>query len=133
MRLYNSKEDCSLPFAGRLQLKRPLVVFDLETTGRDRNSRRIVEFCAVKLFTDGSWRIFHQFINPDNPNSPESSQVGVLVPRRLGHLQLPHQRSALDIAKHWTMLLCSNIIPGYWSSMMILVSVNFPATTSNLP
>jgi len=35
--------------AGRLQLTRPLVAFDLETTGLDVKKDRIVEFAAVRL------------------------------------------------------------------------------------
>ncbi|MEO0480911.1 MAG: 3'-5' exonuclease [Planctomycetota bacterium] len=37
----------------RLQLTRPLVCLDLETTGLDTSSDRIVEFGAVKLWPDG--------------------------------------------------------------------------------
>jgi DNA polymerase III epsilon subunit-like protein len=34
--------------AGRLKLARPLVAFDLETTGLDTKRDRIVEFAAVR-------------------------------------------------------------------------------------
>lgn len=36
-------------FAGRLELGRPLVAFDLETTGLDTKRDRIVEFAAVRV------------------------------------------------------------------------------------
>ena len=35
-----------------LQLTRPFVTFDLETTGTDVNTARIVEFAATKLMPD---------------------------------------------------------------------------------
>ena len=40
--------------AGRLQLTRPLVAFDLETTGLSTAKDRIAEFAAVRLQADGS-------------------------------------------------------------------------------
>lgn len=39
--------------AGRLELERPLVAFDLETTGVSRIKDRIVEFGAIKVFPNG--------------------------------------------------------------------------------
>ena len=41
--------------AGRLELERPLVVFDLETTGINRQKDRIVEFGAIKVFPNGRY------------------------------------------------------------------------------
>jgi DNA polymerase-3 subunit epsilon len=37
----------------KLHLKRPLIVFDLETTGTSVQSDRIVELCYIKVFPDG--------------------------------------------------------------------------------
>lgn len=47
-----------------LILTRPLVFFDLETTGTDITNDRIVEISIVKLFVDGREEIFTQRINP---------------------------------------------------------------------
>lgn len=47
-----------------LTLTRPLVFFDLETTGTDVSNDRIVEISIVKLFVDGHEEIFTQRINP---------------------------------------------------------------------
>jgi DNA polymerase III epsilon subunit-like protein len=42
--------------AGRLQLKRPLVAFNVETTGLDTASDRIVQFNAVGMPTQDTLR-----------------------------------------------------------------------------
>lgn len=47
-----------------LTLTRPLVFFDLETTGTDISTDRIVEISIVKLFVDNREEIFTQLINP---------------------------------------------------------------------
>jgi DNA polymerase-3 subunit epsilon len=43
---------------------RPLVVFDLETTGTDRLSDRIVEIAAVSIPPEGSARLLDRRVNP---------------------------------------------------------------------
>lgn len=48
-----------------LDLKRPLIVFDLETTGVNPYSDRIVEIGAVKQFPDGHVESLLMRINPD--------------------------------------------------------------------
>jgi DNA polymerase-3 subunit epsilon len=50
-----------------LELERPLVFFDLETTGTNVASDRIIELCAIKLNPDGSQQEFHQLFNPTVP------------------------------------------------------------------
>ena len=47
-----------------MDLQRPLVVFDLETTGTDKVDDRIVEFGAVKLHPDGVREQLVRRINP---------------------------------------------------------------------
>ncbi len=58
-----------------MQLQRPLVVFDLETTGTDRTQDRIVEFGAVRLLPDGSRRTHAQRVNPGRPIPPGATRV----------------------------------------------------------
>jgi len=60
---------------GKLKLKRPLVFFDLETTGTNVGSDRIVEISFLKLHLNGtteqkSWRI-----NPGIPIPPGSTKI----------------------------------------------------------
>lgn len=58
-----------------LTLTRPLVFFDLETTGKDVSNDRIVEISIVKLFVDGHQEIYTQRINPGIPISADATIV----------------------------------------------------------
>ncbi|HNQ84046.1 MAG TPA: 3'-5' exonuclease [Bacteroidales bacterium] len=58
-----------------LSLTRPLAVFDLETTGTNISTDRIVEICIVKAMPDGSRQIYSKRINPVIPISKESISV----------------------------------------------------------
>lgn len=58
-----------------LELKRPIVFFDLETTGLDMTKDRIIEIALLKVHPDGLEETFHTFVNPSIPISPESSAV----------------------------------------------------------
>ena len=48
----------------KLNLKNPLIFFDLETTGVDVSNDRIVEICYIKVFPDGSEKEYTRRINP---------------------------------------------------------------------
>jgi DNA polymerase-3 subunit epsilon len=48
-----------------LNLKRPLVVFDLEATGTNITTDRIVEVCFLKAFPGGDYEIKTYLINPE--------------------------------------------------------------------
>ena len=50
-----------------LILERPLVAFDVETTGLDVNNDRIVEISCVKLRSDGSRETYTRRVNPQRP------------------------------------------------------------------
>jgi DNA polymerase-3 subunit epsilon len=58
-----------------LKLSRPLVVFDLETTGLDVSSDRIVEISCVKIAVDGTRDVRTRRINPTIPISAAATQV----------------------------------------------------------
>lgn len=58
-----------------LQLERPLVCFDLETTGLDVVADRIVEIACVKLHADGRREVRTRRVNPQRPISPQASAV----------------------------------------------------------
>ena len=58
-----------------LHLERPVVFFDLETTGLSQETDRIVELYACKLFPDGSREDLHQYFNPTIPIPPEATAI----------------------------------------------------------
>jgi len=58
-----------------LQLDRPLVVFDLETTGIDPATDRIVEISALRLEPDGRREVRTRRLNPERPIPPGATAV----------------------------------------------------------
>ncbi len=58
-----------------LELKKPIVFFDLETTGVDVAKDRIVEISILKLNPDGKKEIKTRRINPEMPIPKESSEI----------------------------------------------------------
>jgi len=58
-----------------LNLKKPLVVFDLETTGVNIATDRIVEFAALKVMPGGAEEWLTMRINPGIPISAEATRV----------------------------------------------------------
>lgn len=59
----------------QLNLKNPLVFFDIESTGLNVATDRIVEICAVKVMPNGDQEIKTRRINPTIPISPEAQAV----------------------------------------------------------
>lgn len=59
----------------KLNLKNPLVVFDLETTGINISKDRIVEIAMVKIFPDGSIEEKSRRVNPTIPIPTEVSLI----------------------------------------------------------
>ncbi|MCF8369305.1 MAG: 3'-5' exonuclease [Bacteroidales bacterium] len=58
-----------------LNLNRPLIVFDLETTGVNVGSDRIVEISMVKVLPDGQTEIYTERINPTIPIPAETTAI----------------------------------------------------------
>jgi DNA polymerase-3 subunit epsilon len=58
-----------------LQLKKPLAIIDLETTGVNLGSDRIVEIAIVKVQTDGTRLIKRKLLNPEIPISVISREM----------------------------------------------------------
>lgn len=56
-------------------LKRPIIFFDLESTGIDIATSRIVEIACIKIDLDGSKTEKHSLINPTIPIPKEVSEV----------------------------------------------------------
>ena len=59
----------------QLKLKRPIVFFDLETTGVDTSKDRIVEISLVKVMPDGEHLVTTRRINPEMPIPAEATAV----------------------------------------------------------
>lgn len=58
-----------------LELKRPIIFFDLETTGVDTARDRIVEISMVKVGVDGQKQVKTRRINPEMPIPSEATAV----------------------------------------------------------
>lgn len=59
----------------KLNLKRPIIFFDLETTGVDPSKDRIVEISMVKIMPDGEEITKTRKLNPGMPIPPESTAI----------------------------------------------------------
>ena len=59
----------------KLNLKRPMVFFDLETTGTNISSDRIVEISMVKVMPNGEEIVKTRRINPEMPIPAEATAV----------------------------------------------------------
>lgn len=59
----------------KLNLKNPLVVFDLETTGTSISNDRIVEMAMIKMMPDGSQEEKSRRLNPTIPIPEEVSKI----------------------------------------------------------
>jgi len=55
--------------------ERPLVVFDLETTGTDRLSDRIVEIAAIRISPSGETDLFERRVNPGTRIPREATEI----------------------------------------------------------
>lgn len=58
-----------------LKLKNPIIFFDLETTGTNINTDRIVEICYIKVYPNGNEESKTMRINPTIPIPAEASAV----------------------------------------------------------
>ena len=58
-----------------LNLKNPIIFFDIESTGLNVASDRIVEICAVKVMPNGDQEIKTRRLNPTIPISAEAQAV----------------------------------------------------------
>ena len=59
----------------KLQLTRPLAFIDLETTGTNIGTDKIVEIAIVKIMPDGTRLVKRKLINPQMPIPAGSSDI----------------------------------------------------------
>ena len=69
----------------RLKLTRPLVVFDLETTGTDPQRDRVIEMAAVKLWPDGRSEEKVRRFNPGMPIPKEATAIHGITDEDVRH------------------------------------------------
>lgn len=69
----------------RLKLEKPLIFFDLETTGVSISTDRIVEISVVKVFPDGRRQVTTRRINPQMPIPPGASEVHGIYDKDVEH------------------------------------------------
>lgn len=58
-----------------IKLERPLICFDLETTGLSVSKDRIISISIIKIFPDGSTESKSKFVNPEMPIPIEASNI----------------------------------------------------------
>jgi len=58
-----------------LQLKKPLAFIDLETTGTNMGTDRIIEIAIVKILPDGTKNIKRKIVNPEIPIPQSSTDI----------------------------------------------------------
>lgn len=56
-----------------LTLERPLIIFDAETTGPNPKEDRIVELALLQIKTDGTWREWSSYLDPEMPIPREAT------------------------------------------------------------
>lgn len=59
----------------KLELKKPLIFFDLETTGTDHKKDRIIEIYAKKFYPDDTTEEYYQLFNPIIPIDEEATAI----------------------------------------------------------
>ncbi len=59
----------------KLKLTKPLVFFDLETTGLNIGTAKIIEICLFKVHPDGKEEMFTTLVNPEIHIPEETSEI----------------------------------------------------------
>lgn len=95
----------------KLNLKRPLAFFDLETTGVNIGADRIVEIAIIKMNPDGSEEVKSWKLNPEMPIPLESSLVHGIYDEHVK--DAPTFR---DTAKEIALFLDNSDLAGYNSN-----------------
>jgi DNA polymerase-3 subunit epsilon len=91
-----------------LSLARPLAVFDLETTGINVASDRIVEISIVKILPKGKKVVYTKRLNPGIPISKESTMI-----HGISDLDVKDCPSFKDIAPELEKFLDNSDLSGY--------------------
>ncbi|MFO8054568.1 MAG: 3'-5' exonuclease [Bacteroidales bacterium] len=91
-----------------LNLTKPLVFFDLETTGTNIMKDRIVEISMLKIHTDGQKTNYTQRINPEIPVSKEAEKV-----HGLSNEMLKNEPTFEEVSSKIATFIGSSDLAGY--------------------
>lgn len=85
----------------KLNLTKPLVVFDLETTGLDLVNDRIIQISFIKVLPDGKEERENIFINPEKPIPTEVTQLTGISDKDVADAP-PFRQKAKELADRFT-------------------------------
>lgn len=95
----------------KLNLTRPLVFFDLETTGTNVTHDRIVELSYIKVYPDGHDERRTRRLNPEMPIPPSSTAVHHITDE-----DVAHEPTFRQIAKSLFQVFEGSDVAGYNSN-----------------
>lgn len=84
-----------------LLLRRPLIFFDVETTGTNPFKDKIVELCAIKIQTDKSRTTYLQLFNPEMEIPADVSEIHGITNEMVKN-EPPFREKAKEIAKFFS-------------------------------
>lgn len=84
-----------------LNLKKPIIFFDLETTGVDFQHDRIVELCYIKLYPNGTREERTIRVNPERPIPAEATAIHNITDADVATCQ-PFRQIAREVARIFT-------------------------------
>ena len=91
-----------------LNLRNPLAFFDLEATGTNVSTDRIVEISIVKLMPDGGQQIYTRRVNPQIPIPLEASLIHGIYDK-----DIKNEPSFKDIAREVFQFLGTADLAGF--------------------
>ena len=94
-----------------LKLEKPIVFFDLETTGVQVAKDRIVEIAILKVFPNGNKESKTWLVNPTIPIPPETTEI-----HGISDEKVEHEPTFKEIASEIAELLHNSDLGGYNSN-----------------
>ncbi len=94
-----------------LNLTKPIVFFDLETTGINVSKDRIVEICVLKVTPDGAENIKTWRVNPTIPIPERASKVHGIYDK-----DVENEPTFADLAKEISQFIGNSDLAGYNSN-----------------
>ncbi len=95
----------------KLNLTKPIVFFDLETTGINVSKDRIVEICVLKVMPDGTENIKTWRVNPTIPIPEHASKVHGIYDK-----DVANEPTFADLAKEISQFIGNSDLAGYNSN-----------------